>query len=149
MQPQPLHASWVEALFSRLTVRYGAPWLALWAGVDLAAVKADWSNELAGIGADAIKYALDHLPPDRPPTVGQFRLLCLNRPPAAPALPAPKPDPEVARKALAAINVSPSGRAALQWAHELRKRDIAGERLTKAQRDMWRAALKNEQAEPA
>lgn len=27
------------------------------------------------------------------------------------------------------------------WAHQLRRRELAGERLTKPQRDMWRSAI--------
>ena len=38
-------------------------------------------------------------------------------------------------------------RPAKQWAHALKQREEDGERLTKAQRDMWRAALGPERAE--
>jgi hypothetical protein len=94
---QPLPADWVDALFARLAVRYGSAWTAQWAGYDIAAVKADWAMELGNYAerADAIKHALNHLPDDRPPTVGQFRRLCRNAPDYfSLALPAPKPTDE-------------------------------------------------------
>lgn len=91
----PLPDAWVESLFARLAVRYGAAWLRQWDGVDIAAVKADWAEVLSGISPEAIKHALECLPIDRPPTVGQFRLLCVNRPvDCVRQLPAPKPTPE-------------------------------------------------------
>lgn len=140
-----LPASWVDALFDRLSIRYGSAWVSLWNGIDASLVKADWAAELAGFGGEAIKHALDHLPPDRPPTVGQFRALCLNRPDATKALPPPAQDPEVAARALAAIKPSVA-RPALAWARELRKREMACERLSVTQRAMWREALKHEAA---
>lgn len=89
----PMESSWVDALLGRLAVRYGEAFLRQWVGVDRATVAADWANVLDGIGPEAIRYALDHLPPDRPPNAMQFRALC-RRASAderqAPALPAPK-----------------------------------------------------------
>lgn len=91
----PLPDSWVEALFARLAVRYGAAWMRQWEGVDIAAVKADWAEQLSGATSGAIKHALDCLPIDRPPTVGQFLALCRNAPQyAPPALPAPQLSPD-------------------------------------------------------
>ena len=89
----PLPDSLIDSLFARLQVRYGAAWVAMWNGIDIDAVKADWADELAGFASapGAIRHGLDHLPPDRPPNVAQFRALCRNRPDyAAPALAAPK-----------------------------------------------------------
>jgi hypothetical protein len=76
----PLPLQTVDRIFARLLVRYGSAWLRTWEGIDEAAVKADWANELRGASNAAILHALGNLPPDRPPTVGQFRLLCINRP---------------------------------------------------------------------
>ncbi len=92
-----LPASWVDSLFARLAVRYGSAWTAKWEGLDMAAVRADWADELAGYAArpDAIRHALGHLPPDRPPNVSQFLLLCRNSPEPMPALlKAPAPTDE-------------------------------------------------------
>jgi len=141
--------SWVEELFSRLAVRYGTAWTRMWEGIDAGAVRADWANELGGLetNPDAIKHGLANLPPDRPPTVTQFRALCIARPePKQPQLPAPKASEESikAAKASAARVTSASGNK--DWARALRSREQGGERLSAAQRTMWREALKDEAA---
>ena len=89
----PFPSNWLDSLFARLSVRYGAAWMRQWDGVDIAAVKADWAEELSGFEQrpEAIRHAIQHLPIDRPPTVGQFVALCRSAPVMAPpALPAPK-----------------------------------------------------------
>lgn len=87
-----LPSSWVDSLFARLQVRYGASWGRMWEGLDIAAVKSDWAAELAGYAnrPEAIKHGLNHLPVDFPPNVKQFALLCRGAPVAmAPKLAAP------------------------------------------------------------
>lgn len=87
-----LHRRFVDEIHARLLVRYGSKWLNLWAGVPEEAIKADWSEQLAAVTPAGVRFALDNLPDDYPPTVGQFRALCLTqqRPELqAPALPAP------------------------------------------------------------
>lgn len=143
---QQLPSAWVESLFARLQVRYGAAWTRMWEGVEIAAVKADWAEELAGYvnAPDAIKHALGHLPPDRPPTVSQFAALCRNAPRyIAPALPAPTPDPAVVAAVLGAIRPV-AAHDPKAWARRLRKRDQLCERLSLFQRFCWREALKTE-----
>ncbi len=55
--------------------------------------------------------------------------------------PKPKP-PTVSRdEAMAKLRSFSIGHKGKAWAHELEDREMAGEVLTKAQRDMWRAAL--------
>lgn len=143
---QPLPPAWVDSLFARLAVRYGQEWLRKWEGLDIAAVKADWAEELAPLAQnpDAIKHGLSNLP-ERAPSVTQFRAICNLRPDIVKALPAPKADPERVREALAKLRPtktqadSPKG-----WAWRLKAREESGERLTKAQRDMWRGALQAE-----
>ena len=44
-----LPSSWVDHLFARLTVRYGAAFLRQWPDTDLAVVKADWADVLDGV----------------------------------------------------------------------------------------------------
>jgi hypothetical protein len=139
---------WVDSLFGRLAVRYGAAWSRMWDGVDVALVKADWAAELSGLQLHpaSIAYGLDHLPPDRPPTVGQFRALCIARPEKHEALPAPAADPAVAAAALASMT-KPTGHDPKAWARELRRQETSLVRLTSAQRSMWRAALAGEEVE--
>lgn len=139
----------VERLFARLAVRYGSAWLAKWQGIDIAAVKADWSEVLGGFerNPEAIRHALAHLPEDRPPTATQFRALCIGRPePALPALSAPAASPAVVAMVMDAVKPK-SGVDPKEWAHRLRKREQQYERLTPAQRAMWRKALKTESNE--
>lgn len=68
---------WIQALFTRLEIRYGDAWTRKWAAIpDLALVHDDWSRQLAGVSGDAIAHALKHLPERDPPTAGQFLALC-------------------------------------------------------------------------
>lgn len=141
---------WVEKLFSRLAIHYGSRWMNLWAGIDLAAVKASWEHSLSDVyqrAPHAIAYALDNLPDD-PPNVAQFRKLCNSRP-ADPVqmLPAPAADPARVAAAVKAL-VKPKPARPLEWAHRLKEREERGDRsLTPFQRDAWRAVLQSR--EPA
>ena len=92
-----LPPSWVDRLFEKLTLVYGRTFLDRWRDIDIAAVKADWANELASFAdhPDMLAYALQHLPPDQPPTVLQFRQIARKMPPPKfEALPAPKVERE-------------------------------------------------------
>lgn len=80
-----LPEAWVEALFSRLAVRYGTAFANQYAGLDPAAVRADWAQVLDGTSGHSIEYALRNLPSDWPPTALKFRDLCRQ----APAKPVP------------------------------------------------------------
>jgi hypothetical protein len=77
-----LPASWVDSLFTKLSLAYGAAFMRQWPDADPELIKADWANVLAGFKPfpDAIRFALDNLPPDRPPTALQFRALCRSAP---------------------------------------------------------------------
>lgn len=140
-----LPESWVNRIFQRLTLVYGRDFLSRYEGQDLGAVRAGWGEELTGFqqAPDAIKFALEILPSDKPPTVLQFRDLCRKAPQYAPkALPAPAPDPAIAAKALEALR--PAKRVdPLQWAHDLKEREERDTRksLTEFQRKAWREAL--------
>lgn len=109
---QPTFPRWVDVLFSRLHVRYGAAWLAKWDGIDADAVKADWHEQLATIferNPKAIAYALQNLPTGFPPNSDQFARLCTQQPPPVHhALPAPetKPDPAFAAEVIRRIEAS-------------------------------------------
>ena len=142
----PLPEKWITSLFARMQVRYGSAWLNKWKGVDLSDVQADWADVLGGYGQapDAIAHALNNLPADMPPTVGQFAALCRNAPRYAPAaLPAPVADPAIVAAVKEAFKPK-SGIVAKEWAHVLRRREQQADRLTAAQRSMWRAALEDE-----
>lgn len=137
-----LESRWVDAIHARLLVRYGTRWINLWAGIPEEAVKADWAAELHGLGGDAIRHALEHLPPEFPPTVTQFKALALGRSePPLKALPAPKANPEVVAQVVASAKSIGAGCVGKEWAHRLREREERGEKLPAASRAMWRAAL--------
>ncbi len=97
----PLPQPWIDRLFEKLALVYGRQFLDRWSGLDIAAVKADWAHELEGFEQhpEMIAYALQHLPPDRPPTVLQFRALArMMPPPKAHLLKAPAADREKVRQ---------------------------------------------------
>jgi hypothetical protein len=74
----PLPITWVRALFARLSVKYGAAWIAKWKHIpDESLIHAEWAKELSGVKGEAIAYALKYLPDD-PPNAQQFRRLCNN-----------------------------------------------------------------------
>lgn len=132
-----LPASWVDRIFTRLTMVFGRDFLSRYEGLDVSSVKAEWAEDLAGFqqAPAAIKFALDNLPSDKPPTSLQFRDLCRRAPQYAPkALPSPAPDPELA-KALKQAFKPMSGRGDKEWAKKLRARAEQGYRMTKFQRD--------------
>lgn len=135
---------WVSKIFEKLTVTYGQSFLRQYDGVDLEGVKANWGHELAGFQQmpDAIRYALEHLPPDRAPTVLQFRDLCRRSPPPVlPSLPAPNPDPTVAAE-VRRVFQGASGRADMKgWARALQQQEATGANLSQFQRAAWREAL--------
>ncbi|HEY4083424.1 MAG TPA: hypothetical protein VGM81_22265 [Burkholderiaceae bacterium] len=97
---------WIERIFARLLVRYGAAWLRMWEGVDVDALKADWATHLAGYAdkPSVLTHALENLPADKPPTVAQFALLCRSAPQyAIKRLPAPLGDKELGRQIAAGL----------------------------------------------
>ena len=138
----PLPSEWVDRLFGRLAVRYGSAWLRQWEGIDMAAVRADWAEELAGLQErpDALRYGLENLPADKPPTVSQFRAAC-NRAPEkfTPQLAGPPASAAMVAKVRAGLDRS--GVSPLAWAHRLKARHESGARLTITQVEMYRSAL--------
>lgn len=100
-----LQSSWVDALFARLVLRYGAAFLRQWEDASVDAVKADWARVLDGTSGTAIQYAIENLPL-APLNAMAFRALCRNAPaPAMAALPEPRTaaDPERVRSMLAGL----------------------------------------------
>lgn len=146
--PQPL--TLIDQVFGKLTVRYGRDFLSRWEGLDISLVKADWAEELHGLSTASMLYALEHLDPAKPPTVGQFRDLCLRGPsrdkPEIGWDGAPIP-PRVAAELDRAKR--PQGADPKDWAHRLCEIELRGGSLTKAQRDMHRRARGLDEASPA
>ena len=124
---------WVDRIFEKLTLVYGQPFLNRWRDIDLNAVKFDWAHELSGFEAhpDAIKWALQNLPPDTPPTVLQFRTLCRKSPTTEfQALPSPAVNVQLANEVIAKLKAMPVEKVDHKaWAKALISRHEAGEKL--------------------
>lgn len=142
-----LPLSWVDRIFDKLSVRYGQAFLRKWDGLDMKVVKADWAEELAGFSehGNSIAWALQNLPAEKPPNVGEFRAIA-NRAPA-PNVPrlerSPAEVPAEIRGKIDAIVKPAKGKDYRAWAKVLMARHEAGDKtLTKAQIDMAKDALK-------
>ncbi len=128
-------AEFIEALFHRLTLRYGRPFLARWEAVPVDEVKADWQRELASYAErpETIEYALALVDPAEPPTAAQFRDLCSTAPaPAFRAQPQAKQAQraaEVRRKCLRPV--MPRIGQDVKWAADMVQRAQAGERVSR------------------
>lgn len=149
-----LPRNWIDKIFTKLTVTYGRDFASRWEGLDIDAVKDDWAEELTAYqqAPSAIAHALSVLPPEKPPTVLQFRELCSRAPQYAPkALPAPAPTPERLSEALARLAALEKPQTASKaWALRLQERESRSKTgLTKFQRDAWREALKTAPAAEA
>lgn len=115
-----LSESAVDKIFSRLSATWGTRFLRQWDGIEPAAVKSVWAKELAHYNENkaAFVWAFENLP-ESPMNAIEFRML-LRRAPAEEikALPLPKPNPELAKRALSAMS-SPTARHKLAWATEV------------------------------
>lgn len=144
-----LPIAWVDKIFTKLTLLYGREFVARWEGMTIADVKTDWGHELAGFEhhPEAIHFALQNLPPEKPPTVLQFRDMARRAPaPDVPRLPEPKADP--ARVAAELAKLAPTKQAIAlapvdhkAWAKRLIARHEAGERLNMTTLRFAREAL--------
>jgi hypothetical protein len=140
---------WVEKIFTKLTLAYGNEFLSRWAGAEIMDVKTDWAHELAGYqnNPDAIGYALTNLP-NRAPNVFQFRDICRMAPTKdLPRLDAPKADPgrvnaeiEKLRGTLTVDAIKPK-HDQKAWAHRLKARHDAGDRLNLYQIQCYKTAI--------
>ena len=141
----------VDRLFDRLTATYGRQFISLYEGLDSAAVKTIWAHELAGYTTrlQDIAWALENLPDDAPPLLGQFKAV-VGRAPELPQrkIEAPKPDPVRVAVELSRMRAATAERDRLQWAYDLQERESRGDRLTPGQRTAWRDALASVTAEP-
>jgi hypothetical protein len=140
-------------VFSKLTVRYGRDFLSRYEGQDLAVVKANWAEEMAGLQdrPEAIKYALDH-PTAKPPNVVEFIESCRRAPTRALfAIAPPSANPDVIERAMRKAQEAFRHKGdVLDPIRNLRRRELDGDKtLTRAQREFWRTALRAELGVPA
>lgn len=146
-----LPSDWVDYIFSKLQLAYGRDFLAQWPALEIAAVKTDWAEKLAGLErhTDAIDHALSHLPSDKPVNALRFRDLCRTAPRAyreegAKQLPAPANAAAARRiaEAVQAANRAPGDVLFRQREHMLM--ELNGFKLSVRQREFWRIALRDE-----
>lgn len=79
----PIPLSWIEALFEKMSLNYGAKFADQWRGVDPEALKRHWAEKLGGYGREEIARGVNSLDTrDWPPTMPEFLKLC--RPPISP-----------------------------------------------------------------
>ncbi len=137
----------IEIIHARLFARYGSSWKAKYAGIDPESVAKDWHHELGRMPSWAIDFALENLPPDFPPTAGQFRVICQRAPKPVERQPAklaaPKPDPERLKKVFERMLEVAKGRKPTQWIDDLQDRVARGETLGIAQRFCLDQAIAN------
>jgi hypothetical protein len=98
----------IEDLFGRLGLVYGKSFLEQYVGYNLQAVKVNWAETLAGLHTEAIEWAMDRLPEERPPNALAFRRLCMQYPePAQPPAPptGPRPVPAHVRSKVAQLAI--------------------------------------------
>ena len=140
-----LQRSWVDSIFDKLTLTYGQSFLRRWQDVDMERVKADWGHELAGLeqSPKSIAYALQNLPADTPPTVLQFRKIAWSMPaadmPQIEHTPASKRVIAKVLAGLAPVTDNPHGMKA--WAHRMKARHDAGDRLNLYQIKCYQSAM--------
>lgn len=138
---------WVDKIFMKLTLVYGRDFLSRWEGLTIADVKTDWAHEMAGFEGnhEAIAYALQNLPADKPPNVYQFRAIARAIPSKQVMLPKPiaaSPD-VVAAQLLAMVPIKKQAKIdGKEWARRIVGCADAGGRVRPYSLNLARAALK-------
>lgn len=135
--------SWVDALFSKFAVLYGNKFTSQYAGADMEALRNEWVRQLDGFEnhQDALRYAMNNLPADWPPTVLEFKQLARRAPPPEfKALPAPKADPKRVAEAMSQM-ARPEPQGPKAWAHRLIEKHDRGAYVPAANLRMAREAL--------
>jgi hypothetical protein len=127
-----LPASWVDRIFDKLTLTYGRDFTGRYEGLDINAVKSDWSHELASFFThpSAIAHALSNLP-DRVPSVIEFKKIACSLPaPEAPAVEHSAAGKERIASELAKLAPIVKARYAradsLDWARRIVERSLHG-----------------------
>jgi len=134
---------YVERIHQRLTVRYGSAWLSKWAGIDQAAIQADWAEQLDGMQPANIRKALESLPPDFPPTATAFRALGVIQEERKPAPQLPPTDPVGLQRIGESLGAAMNGQESpTEWMERLR-RDVEAGNASRARKEHYRIAVAN------
>jgi len=142
-----LPSSWVEPIFTKLTLIYGQQFLRRWQDLDLDAVKADWAHELDGLdrAPKRIGFALQNLPTDKPPTVLEFRAIAWKMPAEAgePLPPTQRLDADIVagftQKLQNLKTTVPNG--SKDWAHRIIARHASGDKILPYSLKLARSAV--------
>ena len=141
-----LDDSVIEKILSKLALTYGVRFNDVYLGMDAGMVRRNWAKELGDVSREGIDYAFENLPERFPPNVLEFRKLCQSRRIEAARLALPPPRPvgvsEAVAREVARIRAAQRDSDPRAWARRLRSRELACERLTPTQREMWRDALR-------
>lgn len=136
---------WVERIFSRLAASFGAAFGRQWDGTNLSEVKATWAEKLGGFTAPQISEALkacEEVKSDGrayPPNLPEFIEFCRNaarRSGTVALLTPPTLSKEEAEARIREVSQKVGQlpeRNPRAWAHELRARYLAGDRLLPVQ----------------
>jgi hypothetical protein len=147
-----LPIDWVEKIFTKLTLIYGRDFVGRWDGLKLSDVKTDWAHELQGFRnyPEAIGYALQNMPTNKPPTVLEFKAIARKAPmPEMKQLPEPKADAQrVAAELVKLSNIRKEARAIdhKAWARRILERAEKGEKVRPICIRFAREALGNREA---
>jgi len=133
----------VEKIFQKLTLTFGRDFTSRWEGIPLDEVKADWAHELRGFqqNPQAIAYGIEHCISGKPPTVQEFKTVCLRRQDAFVALPGPAINKELADTVIAKLKSPKHQNDMKDWARILKTRHEAGEKLSLYQVKCYETAL--------
>ena len=147
-----LPGTWVHRIWSAMRGNYGAEFDRLWArpahleaAEHVESLRQTWQRELRCFRTfpEAITYGLENLPP-RPPSLPEFRALCLRAPAQPPKqqdlLPPPKADLARLAGEISKVASSWKSRKPTAWLEDLEARQRAGERLTAGQLAFVKAA---------
>jgi len=139
-----LPTAWIDKIFQKLSLTYGRDFLGRYEGMPIADVKTDWAHELGGFGGhpEAIRHALQNLNPSKAPTVYEFRNVCSSAPKLAVLeLPRPPQDPAIVAAIVGGLKKSTGVNGMKDWAHRLKARHLAGDRLSSYQISCYQTAL--------
>lgn len=139
----PLPLPYVERIHQRLTVRYGSAWVSKWAGVDQAAIQADWAEQLDGMQPANIRKALENLPAEFPPTAVAFRALGVINEEHKPAPQLPPPDPAGMKRIGESLQAVTTRLETPAEFMERLRRDVEAGNASRARKDHYRIAVAN------
>jgi hypothetical protein len=136
----------VDYIFTQCAAVYGSAWDRSLGQAPITDIKTAWLNAVDPFRASKkrIVWALQNLP-ERCPNAVEFRNLCRQAPmPEELALPGPKADPARVAAELAKLGLRPKvnqPHGMKQWAHRLKERHDAGDKLNPNQIRCYQAAL--------